>query len=773
MKRFAWTASISWMCVAIAMAQELPLSTTGITVGAPKVYDNYYLQLTLNSLRDQLAGLRVVDQTTLLSHIGQTQGANLQQLGVAFQGGGPSTPTTSAFSLAPGTTAYSSTGTPTATTPGTTTSTTPLAAANPSPTTTTLTLPTIGQSSLDTLNESMQLSSEITGYQLLLNGALSDRQSSQGEPRTTFTIGFPVTISPPGEGEEEKMVDSIAEVRVAICGAQDPSIVTLLPQQRTYNVASLVDHSLAASLGAVLGGVFSVGGGFLWHHQSYYLVQQQETVALQLPNGTCASGLLTPTAFTWQIHPVLGKKFVRPGTEYNFVQVSIPYPLNMRGAKIADACIQVGWRRTHDHGNRLDNDVTDAQSRCFEIKSYSNNPIVQALSVSDIGQGNVWVKATGTFLSGTGIRIGNKVLTAGAVGLSSDERSLWFSATAADLATAGGATLLSRESDEIPMLDPQLPYPSGAAAPPAPTPLKINNVQIQPYSATQSVVTVTYTKPTGSTLPLEPCVIPGAVNPPPCIPGDPYLVKIGTKLYGLADTPYLLLGATQIQFLAANDVIAAAPELELMRLLWPPQYYHDKFSLNKDAVTVGKATLLATAPVLRFSVNGTNLDHARLFYPDCSSCYTWTDRSFATITLTTGKGATGLDTAGLKALKQVILCKDGVSIPCAVGFPPILVAIPSDESDAGKTTKPKLEKHDPIALGTREITIKGSGIDQIASIRIEGNVIPYHLSPDKEPALIVELPLKVAANKGQYPLWIELADRSTMSYLINIGGAEK
>jgi hypothetical protein len=42
-------------------------------------------------------------------------------------------------------------------------------------------LPTIGQSSLDTLNESMQLSSEITGYQLLLNGAISDQiQAASG-----------------------------------------------------------------------------------------------------------------------------------------------------------------------------------------------------------------------------------------------------------------------------------------------------------------------------------------------------------------------------------------------------------------------------------------------------------------------------------------------------------------------------------------------------------------------------------------------------------------
>lgn len=772
MKRIAWMVWISLIYEVVAMAQQQPLSTVGITVGAPKVYDNYYLQLTLNGLRDQLASLRVLDQTTLISHIGQTQGANLQQLGVAFQGAGPSTPTTSNFTLAPGTTPFSSTGTPTATTPGTTTTTTSLAPVNPTPTATTLTLPTIGQSSLDTLNESMQLSADITGYQLLLNGALSDQQSPAGEPRTTFTIGFPVTILPPDKYDEDDLADSIAEIRVAICNTHDASIVTLLPRERTYNVASLVDNSLAGSLGAVLGGVFSVGGGFLWHHQSYYLVQQQETVALQLAYGTCKEGS-SVTAFSWQIHPVLGKKFVRPGTQYNFVQISIPYPLNLRGSEIAVACVQVGWRKTRDHGNRLDTDLTDAKNQCFNIKSYSTDPIVQALSVSDIGAGNVWVKATGTFLSGTGVRIGNKILNGSAIGISSDERSLWFSAAASDLANAGGATLLSRESDESPMLNPELPPISGMPLP-TPTPLKIRNVYIQSYSATQSLVTVTYAKPTGSTLPLEPCVVPGAVNPPPCIPGDPYLVRIGTKLYGLSDAPFLFIGATEIQFLAANDVIAATPELDLMRLLWPPQYYYAKFSLNKDAVTVGKATLLATVPAVRFSLTGTNLDRARLLYPDCSLCYAPMGPSFATITLIPGDKATGLDAAGIKALKQVILCKDGGhASPCAQGFSPIVLAIPSDESDTSKNAKPKLEKHDPIAPGTRQISIKGSGLDQITSIRIEGSTVPFHLSPDKEPQLIVELPSAVAATTGGYPLWIELTDRSTMSYLINIGNSEK
>jgi hypothetical protein len=161
--------------VQIIPTMTTPLSTTGITVGEPKVYDNYYLQLTLNNLRDQLSGLKVVDQATLLSHIGQTQGANLSQVGVAVQGGGNSTPSTSTFTLAPGDTSYSSTGSPASTTPGTTTTTASLAPSNPAPAATTQTIPTIGQSSLDTLNESMQLSSEITGYQLLLNGAISDQ----------------------------------------------------------------------------------------------------------------------------------------------------------------------------------------------------------------------------------------------------------------------------------------------------------------------------------------------------------------------------------------------------------------------------------------------------------------------------------------------------------------------------------------------------------------------------------------------------------------------
>jgi hypothetical protein len=409
-----------------------PLSTIGITVGQPKVYDNYYLQLTLNNLRDQLSGLKVVDQATLLSHVGQTQGANLSQVGVSVQGGGNSTPSTSTFALAPGDTSYSSAGSPASTTPGTTTTTTSLAPSNPTPAATTQTIPTIGQSSLDTLNESMQLSSEITGYQLLLNGAISDQiQAASGLPKTTFTIGFPITIAPPNSSDR-KLENSIAEIQVTVCTVQDASIVTLLPKERTYNVASLVDHSLAASVGAVLGGVFSLGGGFLWHHQSYYLVQQQETVALQQASGNCSQdgSATSPTSFVWQIHPVLGKKYVRPGTQNDFVQVSIPDSLTGNGEKLAVACVKVGWRKTKDNGNRVDPALTDPAFGCFKIKSYSTDPKIRSLSVADIGGGNVRVDATGTFLSGTRARIGSKLFSENSLYVSADMATMSFSTAA-------------------------------------------------------------------------------------------------------------------------------------------------------------------------------------------------------------------------------------------------------------------------------------------------------------------------------------------------------
>jgi hypothetical protein len=308
-------------------------------VGAPKIYDDYYLQTLLSSLKNNLANLQVVDQATLLSHIGNTQGADMRQIGVAVSAGGPSTPQTSTFALAPGVPAFmvpinpagataSPTATATASTPGTTTTLNSVTPTAPTPPAPSLTMPSFGQSSLDTFNESLQLSAEIMNVQLMLDGALSDRlQRSNGQPRTTYSIGFPVTIENPAMTMTgNKHENEIAEIQVEVCPAarlrsDPPSIVTLIPKERTYNVASLVDKSFLGSAAALLGGAFNVGASFLWEHKTFYMVQQQETVAYLNPAGRdCGEGVRA-ASFSWQIRPVLGSKYVRPGMAQEFVQV--------------------------------------------------------------------------------------------------------------------------------------------------------------------------------------------------------------------------------------------------------------------------------------------------------------------------------------------------------------------------------------------------------------------------------------------------------------------
>jgi hypothetical protein len=363
-------------CSKLQDTTEEPVKNRLVVVGPPKVYDDYFLQNLLSSLQSQLTSIHAVDQATLLSHIGVAQGANLNQTSAAFSVAGMPTPQVSTFSLAPGVppfsyppgytgpqapgaTAYPAypTGVATATTPGTTTTNSSVTPTPPTPPTPTLAPPTIsslGQSSLDTYNESLQLSSEIPNTVLLLQGALSDEID-----HTKATIGFPITVEAPSISDKD-LAGAVAEVRVSLCSIpvdEPPSIVTLLPQERTYNVASLVEKNLLGSAGAVLGGVINVGGGFLWSHKRYYLVQQQETVAMLDPADPPKGCGANKASFAWQIHPVLGNDFLRPGNSTAFVQFAVPasfyeivYAQKTKSGTqtytlLGKACVSVAWRK--------------------------------------------------------------------------------------------------------------------------------------------------------------------------------------------------------------------------------------------------------------------------------------------------------------------------------------------------------------------------------------------------------------------------------------------
>jgi hypothetical protein len=101
-----------------------------------------------------------------------------------------------------------------------------------------------------------------------------------------------------------------------------------------------------------------------------------------------------------------------------------------------------------------------------------------------------------------------------------------------------------------------------------------------------------------------------------------------------------------------------------------------------------------------------------------------------------------------------------------------MLAVPTDGA-ASKDSKPKLEDHDPVKVGTKEVTISGTGLDQIALIKFEGTTLPLHLTAGKEPKLVLELSKQIYANAGTYPLVVELADKSTFGYSVTVGDAAK
>lgn len=363
-------------------------SDNGIFVDRPKVYDQATLQALLAAVEKNLASLNAFTSTNLTGGLGTLQGGIATQSALAGQlstGGTtptiPSLPTTPSFSV------------PTAFSP----------------------------SSADLFSEETQLGFQIVSLQLLLQGARSDQVTPNTNfPRTLVTLGFPISVNvPPGYQYQ----NAVAEVEVSVCAPGDstsesetPSLVTILPQAKTYNVASIVNKSMQLSGGAV-AQVFNFGGSFLRGRQTYFLMQDQDTIAFQRPaDGTCQPELQTagtsyrPITFGWQFKPVLGEKVVRDGLRQVFVQLS--FEPGSEGEIWCDKSINVRTRwRTYDRKTRrVGAPITGFDDFPEPEPNYNNPPTPSLVAVTDNGDGTVTVKASGNFKTGTYVRLGNLLL---------------------------------------------------------------------------------------------------------------------------------------------------------------------------------------------------------------------------------------------------------------------------------------------------------------------------------------------------------------------------
>nr|WP_047166079.1 hypothetical protein [Sphingomonas sp. Y57] len=508
MRRLVGIAALCSTSLALTGAGAAPEvrfapDANGIAVGEIKVYDDRTLQLMMYDLAARLGGVSPIDQAGLIGRIGNLQGASSTTRSFNLQASGPGLPGEVSKTTTPGPTVTEITSasptTKTVLTPSVSTEVqTTTAAINPTspalPSYGAMAAPTAyGVSSLDALGEQVQLGYELANLRLLLRGALNDDYARDGFARRPVTFGFPINIETPGK----RFRDAAAEVHIVICNppetfsADAPLVRHVLPREKTYNVASLTSSSTQLGASAVISSVANIGGSFLSGKQTYYLVRDQDTIAVERPQdsgtikcptpspialppprGKAGSNLPKPdgeqsdaaeaavdarpdvpapraAAFAWQFRPVLGRRTVQQGMRQTFAQIAFA-PGATDPSKIPDVMVGVRtcWRK-YDRKSGIVGDVlhNSCTWKSMAIRMAYDTTNIASLLATDNQDGTISVTLNGTYPAGTRIAFGDISTGEGNVGFSNVGGRLRFTAPLQLVATRG-ARILSPDGRE-------------------------------------------------------------------------------------------------------------------------------------------------------------------------------------------------------------------------------------------------------------------------------------------------------------------------------------
>jgi hypothetical protein len=717
----------------------------GIFIYTPEVYDDSSLQMMLNTARARLAALQSFDQAALISRIGAVTGSTLQQSAFAAQISGPPLPQIATTATGPTSSVVTATGAAPSTTTTTTApsqsavttvpqGTAPLVTA---PTTTAYTpASTFSISAIDALNEEMQLTYEIANLQLLLEGSLSDRfVRGQRIVKRRTTIGFPITLSP-----GEKYKDSVAVVEVEVesphdgmLSAEPPAVTALLPREKTYNVAAITDKTTSIGAGIVTQ-VVSGGASWTGGRKTYFVVQDQDTVALAEP----ASDPQSKTAFLWQFRPVLGRPLVRSGLRQTFVQLAVP--VNNFAGCFGKVHLKTYWRKYDSKQGVVRRVLADSirELDVWPIPVFDLAPMIETLAYEDLGGGQIQVQIGGKFLSGTYIRVGNGFYRDGVVGFTSEASQLRFIAPAADIAIHR-AYIVGRDGTEIEILHPIDPEPRDALS---------QGCGDEP-AGTKSTPTTTTPAATAPTTPSDnkwtnPAKVSVAVSSfdesnvflevkavdLPHDGSDPsgssYYLVVGNRMFGLTDSSFERTvqeneHSVTYRVVVPIALLVSAREVEIEPLFRKTGKYRLRAKVDVFSLSSGSEKLVMIEKNdqgARFVLMGNRLKNATVLAPSGLSL-----KSLQGVADEDSIRQLEIKTDQLKTTKQILLLK-------ATGERPIFVSVPSSEEKG--SSQPGLVVKGRITIGTDEATVSGDGLEKLKAVLFKKKPIPFTLSDDKK-----------------------------------------
>lgn len=703
----------------------------GIYVQRPEVYDDSSLQQMLNAARSKLASLQGLDQTTLLQHLGAITGSTFQQSLFSAQVSGPNLPSTVTTANGPTSTVAATTGTSPASTTTTTAPNQSVASTSPtatspipaSPTDTAYALPmTFSGSATDVLNEELQLTYEIANLQLLLEGSLSDRfvKGTRTVKRRT-TVGFSVNFSP---GKKYKNAIAVVEVEVKRPekntldekDPEPPAITALLPQEKTYNVAAIKDRTTSIGAGIVTS-VVSGGASWTGGRKTFYVVQDQDTVALRQP----ASDPKTDAAFSWQFRPVLGEPFVRTGMRQTFVQLALA--VNNFAGCFGTVLVRTYWRK-YDQKNGIVKDVIADSIReqdVTPIPVFDLGPTIGTLGYEDLGNGQVQVAIGGSFLSGTYIRIGNNYYREGTPGFTSETTQIRFIASAADIAVQQ-AYIVSRDGAEVRILDPSdAEYREKLSTSCEAEPVQEQNKDQGWTNPAKLAAQVVSFDDSNVVLEVKGTGIPNTDTDPKL---DSYYLLVGNRLLGLRDSQFeRSIGTADLTYrvVVPASALSTTPKVFLLPLFWKKEKYElpaaiPDFALSSSGeklVLIDKGDKAST-----YLLYGNRLKNAQVLAP-----YGLTlkpvdslkdDGTIRLLVLTSDQ---------LKTAKQIVLQKEAAERPTVVSIP---------APDAKDAAKPTLTAQSRITVGMDEVVITGDALDKLKAVRFKKTTLKFTLSDDKK-----------------------------------------
>ena len=724
----------------------------GIYLQAPKVYDDTSLQIMLNSARSQLSAVSGVSQTGLLGSIGAITGATSVQNSFGAQLGGPTIPQTQATSNGPTSqTATVTGGTPSVTVTNTAPNQSTVTTTTP-PTIPTVSLPSGGGftpptsfsgNALNTLNEQMQLTYEIANLELLLEGSLSDRFIGTGpfqKPRST--VGFPITITPPSQYKEAVAVVEVEVERprvrlspaLADSDNDPPAVTALLPRERTFNVAAITNNQGSVGAGfvtGVLGGSFS----FLHGRSTYYVVQDQDTVALQLPSSS------TTTAFAWQFKPVLGQSYVQAGMRQTFVQLAMPVD-DFAGC-FGTMTITTYWRRFNKKTGMAGELIPDSlrRYRNVPIRVFDTMPLISpGFEYEDLGNGQVEVRVPGQFMTGTYVRVGTTLYQPDTPGFTLETKMMRFTAAAADLLKTP-PHIVSRTGEEFDMIDPEDPQ----ARPPFNRSCTeiLNSAGIVPPDKKIALQVQDTCGPTTATpivngIDSTTSLLTVLVNGLPTRPDlDKYMLFVTGHVFGLKDAPInrTILDKCQRAFQAAvpTQLLISTNKISVAPLLWKDRhtvqvpFFEMPFgSAGDKIVLLEKDDTNAT-----FLLVGNRLDAARIIDPSSvmlkqypmNNVDPYSNRSIASFQL---------PIKTWKNYKSILVSKSTNERVESIDLPN-----PDDKAAAaaGATLTPKFR----VIVGGDEADFTGADLDKIKTVKFGAKELtPAPTLSDDKKALVVK-----------------------------------